>query len=424
MMSHCSILESMDDAHNSRVSETLIWTGSAYSAPLGSNGTSCALVESARIIATEKMNMKHIAVLTAILLVSPCVRAAGAPVFLPAGGANLDQAAFSQWVDGKEMPIAEDGPYSVMWTTQKRPDWRGVKFGEGRAVGMRYLRIAFTEPITVGSVLVRGGGSLSVLKPEAAYPGDLADDSQWMAADRLLDGKPSRKEVGREDYAFWILPAEMQTRAMRFSHLPSPGDPEMAGWLGGVWVNEQRLGNVAPQALAQSVAREDVSAKLIDESNNRTWGTWSNGEQGAALPVSPEHPEIITLTWPKPVKLSGLCLLWTGLSSVEVDAFTGGASENVREAADSRWQRAGSRSGMDALYPMALGPNWVPFEKQVETRALRLHIVAGAKSRHPHLQDKVKGGRRVWLGELMAVAPLASDAILIRQRNLALKKKG
>ena len=222
--------------------------------------------ENGRHHQTGTRNMKRIAILAALLLVSPCVRAADTPVFQPAGGESLDQAAFTQWVDGKETPIADDaakdGPYSVVWTAQKRPDWRGVKFGQGRAVGVRHLRIGFTEPITVGSVLVRGGGSLSVLKPDAAYPGDLADDSQWIAAERLLDGEVSRQEVGREDYAFWVLPPGTQTRALRFSHRPSPGDPEMAGWLGGVWINEQRLGNVAPQALAQSVAREDASAKL------------------------------------------------------------------------------------------------------------------------------------------------------------------
>ncbi|MBN2475476.1 MAG: hypothetical protein JXB62_12770 [Pirellulales bacterium] len=361
--------------------------------------------------------MKPIDILTALLLVSPCVPAADAAVFQPAADANLDRTVFAQWVDGKETPIAEDaakdGPGSVVWIANRMPDWRGVKFGEGRAIGARHLRIGFAEPVTVGSVLVRGGGSLSVLKSDVAHPGDLADDSQWINAERLLDGEPSRKEVGREDYAFWVLPSEMQTRALRFSHSPSPGDPEMAGWLGGVWIHERRFANIAPQARAQSVAREDVSAKLIDESNNRTWSTWDNGAQGAALQVSPEHPEMVTLTWPKPVNLSGLCLLWTGFSAVEVDAFIGGASESVREAADSSWRCVGSRSGMDALYPMALGPNWVPFEKPVETRAVRLRIVAGAKSGHPHLQDKVREGRRVWMGELMAVTPLASDAALV-----------
>ena len=294
-----------------------------------------------------------------------------------------------------------------------------MKFGEGRAFGVRHLRIGFTQSITSGSVLVRGGGTLSVLKPGAAYPGDVTDDSQWLAAERLVKGEVSREEVGNEDYGMWLLPAGTQTRALRFSHSPTPGDNEMAGWLGGVWINEQRLGNIAPQSVAQSIARDDVSAKLIDESNNRTWLTWNNGEQGAALPVSPEHPEVITLTWPQLVTLRGICLLWTGFSAVEVDAFQGHANASIREAADSSWLRVGSRSDMDALYPMALGPNWIPFDQKVETRALRLRIVASAKPNHPHLQDKVKVGRRVWLGELMAVAPLADDAALT---NLILPK--
>jgi len=352
--------------------------------------------------------MKYI-VITALLLVLPLVRAAETPGFQPTGGANLDQVTFAQWVDGKEISIAQDiakdGAHSVMWTVQRRPDWRGVEFGQGRAVGARHLRIGFTEPITAGSVLVRGGGSLSVLKSDVPYPGDLAEESQWMAAERLVDGKPSRKEVRREEYAFWVLPPETLTRALRFTHLSSPGDREMAGWLGGVWVNEKRLANVAPQAIAQSVARDEASAKLLDREHN-DWNTWENGEQGAALPVSPEHPEIVTLTWPKPIKLNGLCLLWTGFSAVDVDTFIGNGGENVREAADSSWQWVASRRDMDVLYPMALGPNWVPFEKPLLTRAVRLRIVAGAKSGHPHLKDKVKEGRRVWLGELMAVASL------------------
>ena len=360
--------------------------------------------------------MRFTAILAILLLVSPSLRAADTPIFQPAGGSSLDKAVFAQWVDGKESPIAEDqakdGPSTVVWTAKKRPDWRGVKFAQGRAGGVRYLRIGFTKNVVVGSVLVRGGGSLSVLKAGAAYPGDLAADSQWIPADRLLDGAVSRKEVGREDYAMWVLPTGTVTRALRFSHSPAAGDREMAGWLGGVWVNEERLGNVAPQGLVQSVARDDVSVKIVDESNNGTWGAWSNGEQGAAVPVSPEHPEIVTLTWPKAVRLSGVCLLWTGFSAVQIDAFIGGDNENVRQAANSKWRLAGERSDMSALYPMGLGANWVRFDKPVKTRALRLRIIAGGKAGHPHLKDKVKSGRRVWLGELMAIAPMQNDAAL------------
>ena len=86
------------------------------------------------------------------------------------------------------------------------------------------------------------------------------------------------------------------------------------------------------------------------------------------------------------MKLAGLCLLWTGFSEVEVEAFTGANDENVREAADSSWQRVASRSGMDSLYPLPLGPQWIAFEKPASTRALRLRITKAAQSR----------GIRIW----------------------------
>ena len=255
--------------------------------------------------------MKHSLILLITLLAPLAGLHAADNSFQPIGGASLDKAAFTQWVDGKEMPIAESeakgGPSAVVWTANTRPEFRGVKFGEGRAIGVRHLRIGFTDSIAVGSVLVRGGGTLSVLKADAASLGDIAEDSQWVAAERLVDGEVSRQEVNQEGYALWVLPAGTKTHALRFSHSPNPGDREMAGWLGGVWILESRLGNVAPQALAQSVARDDFSAKLVDESNNRQWQAWDNGEKGAALPISSEHPEFITLTWPQAVKLDGVC---------------------------------------------------------------------------------------------------------------------
>ena len=325
--------------------------------------------------------------------------------------ASLDRAAFAQWVDGASSPIADKAPTAAVWTAKAKPDWQGVKFGEGHATGIRHLRVGLTENTAVGSVLVRGGGMLSVLKAGAVYPGDLADDTQWIAAERLTDSAVSRAEVDMEGYALWTLPAGTQTRALRFSHTPAAGDRETAGWLGGVWILPERLANVGQQALAQSAARDDVSARLVDGSNNRTWVTWDNGEKGATFPLSPEHPEFITLTWPKAVSLQGVCLLWTGFAAVEIEAFTGGDDENVKEAADARWQRVASRSDMDSLYPLALGPQWIGWEKPTLTRALRLRITKGAKSGHSHLADKVKEGRRVWLGEIMALAPVATGKL-------------
>jgi len=318
---------------------------------------------------------------------------------------DLDASAFAQQVAGKESPMAE-APTAVVWTSKTKPEYRGVKFGQGREGGVRHLRIGFVKEVNVGSVLVSGGGSLSVLKPTAMYPGDLSDDSQWISAERLVNGEVSHAEVAEGNYALWVLPPNTNTRALRFSHTPAAGDREMAGVLGGVWIESERLGNVSPQALVQSRARDDVSARLVDESNNKTWQAWDNGEDGGALPVSMEHPDILTLMWPKAVAMNGLCLLWTGFQSCEVDAFIGADDANVREASASNWHRAAVGTKLEAWYPLPLGPNWIAFNEKVRTRALRLRITDGAKANHPHLTSKVKDGKRVWLGELMALVPL------------------
>ena len=332
----------------------------------------------------------------------------------------LDNATFAQWLGGSESPVNGDGGktgglQNVVWTKSGRPDWRGLKFGVGREPGTRHLRIGFTKPMPIGSVLVSGGGALSFLKADAAYPGDLANESQWLPAERLHNGVASRAEVGEGNYGLWVLPPGLSPRALRLTHTPAPGDRENAGSLGGLWILPQRAGNVAPQALVQSTARDDVSARLVDESFNRTWNTWDNGDTGAALAVSPEHPETITMAWSANVGVNGVCLLWKGFTAVEVDVFTGAPDESVRSAPESSWHRVAGDRDPETYYPSSFGPHWLAFEKPVSTRALRFRIAEGFKSAqgmHTHLAGKVWEGKRVWLGEIVALAPLADDAAL------------
>ena len=264
--------------------------------------------------------------------------------------AELDAAAFVQWHNGSAIPIsaeqAKNGPAAVVWTARTDPSLFGIRFGEGREPGVRHLRIGFAAPVAIGSVLVRGGGTLSVLKADAAYPGDLSDDTLWITASRLKDGAESQAEVGSGSFGLWLLPAGTTTRALRFTHSPAPGDREMSGSLGGVWLHDKRLLNLAPQALAQSSGRDDASAKLIDERHN-DWGTWDNGERGAEQRIDESHPEIVTLTWPRAVTLSGVCLLWNGFGSATFDAFTGPDDANVRAAPEAQWQRLTEASKLD-----------------------------------------------------------------------------
>ncbi|MEA3212271.1 MAG: hypothetical protein QOE70_5328 [Chthoniobacter sp.] len=321
---------------------------------------------------------------------------------------DLDAAVFAEWNgDGGERTLAseKDGPKQALWTRNSRPDLRGVTFGESAAPGIRHLRCGFKTPVAVGSVLVRGGGQLSALKTGAAYPGDLARETDWLPAERIKSAEISHEEVGREELAIWTFPPGTTTRALRFTHLAPASDTKYGGWLGGALIWPDRLANIAPQAQAVASAGDEVVAKINNE-KDESWKTWDNGKEGAAQPVSPEHPEWLMLVWPRAVLLSGLETLWTGFSSADVQIFTGPATTHPREAGDAEWKTLKSFSKLENGYPLPLWPNALEFDQAVTTRAVRLRLTGTTTEGHPHLKSHMKDGKRVWLGELMALQPI------------------
>ncbi len=354
--------------------------------------------------------------LAALALAPVWASAALAPAYGSAftnlvSAADLDPQAFRQWVDGTESPMPEaDGPKHTVWTRESTVQWSGSTFGAGRVAGPRHLRVGFRRPVAPGSVLVRGGGQLSVLKPEAPYPGDLANDAQWQPAERLAAGEVTRREVNDDTYALWLLPTNTATRALRFTHVADLTDKTYQGFLGGVWLLRERLVNVAPQALAISARNPQRADRLNNGGNDGTWGTWDNWEETAPneVVVSPEHPDTILLVWPQAMPVAGLCALWAGFGSVEVQGYAGPAERHPREARDQDWQTLRRFSGLENYYPLQLGPNWLDFGQVVTNRALRLRLTGVTREGHPHLNGNTKQGRRVWLGEILALMPLGS----------------
>ncbi len=326
--------------------------------------------------------------------------------------AQLDPEAFEQEVAGQTSPgpITKNGVTDIIWTADSQPDWKGLPFGNDASPGPRHLRIGFREEVPVGAVLVRGGGQLSVLKSSAAYPGPLADDALWVAAERLNNNEVGAAEVAAGDYGLWVLPPGTRTRALRFTHTVEPTDRETFGWLGGLMVLPQRVANVAPQAVVAASALPEAAGKVVDGSHNN-WATWENGPDGAARVISAEQPEWLILAWPQPRKLSGLAFLWNGFAAAEIEAFAGEANAPLAAAPATDWTRVAAPEGLVTWYPHALGPNWVEFGKPVETRAIRIRMTAGSSGRHPHVLGKVKDGRRVWLGEVMALSPLGEAPV-------------
>lgn len=327
----------------------------------------------------------------------------------PLASDQLDTNAFVMWVDGGEKPVTvKEGPRLVLWTRNSTAEWQGVTFGESKNSGPRHLRVGWNSPVTVGSVLVRGGGQLSVLKATAMYPGRLDNETDWLPAQRLKDGQLSRDEVTKEEYAVWVLPPGTTTRALRFTHTSALIDKSYAGWLGSTFVLTERWVNAAAHATSSASGNNDKANKLNNSSNDGMWSAWDNAPETNAPVISAEHPAWLTLTWSQSVKLRGLNALWAGFSAADVLAFTGPADKHPRDASDADWQLLRSFDKIENQYPRALGLNWLDFGREVTTRAVRVRItkVIDEARAHGHLKGNTKGGRRVWLGELLALQSL------------------
>ncbi|QDU94739.1 NHL repeat-containing protein [Lignipirellula cremea] len=334
---------------------------------------------------------------------------------------QIDPAATAVWVDGKTTALDPDqretNPLWVLWTSSPKlhPGHNGMAFGAGKLPGPRHLRIGLKEPATIGSVLVKGGGAVSVLRPTATAPGDLADDTQWLPASRLGVSGIHRDEAGRDDLAIWVLPPGTKSQAIRFTHLAAPADSVYEGYLGGVLIAPQRWANLAPMAAPAAESNHRYADRIINGKSDQ-WNTWENlsqsdAEESPRPEISAEHPEWILLTWPSPVNLDRLLAVWSGFAVAKVQAYVGPADRHPRDASDADWQTVGDFQDLENGYPTPFWPNALPFASIVRTRAIRLQVTAVTVPRHPHVMRRTAEGKRIWLGELMACVDLGQEPL-------------
>ncbi len=344
----------------------------------------------------------------------------GQGISTPVRQENIDPDAFAEWQDGREQAPegsgSDRGPQWILWTnSQQRIGHSGLTFGIDKKPGPRHLRIGFKQAIPVGTVLTRGNIRLSVLKPDRVDPGELDDDTQWIDGRRLADGVTTTAQADRDECVLWVFPAGTTTRALRFTHDADPADETYEGWLGGAAVLRQRLLNLAPLSLAASKSNSRHAGKVINGLTD-SWKCWENTdaniEDPAAQPViSDKNPEWIQLTWTAPVRLDGVIAIWTGFGAVDIQRYSGPAELHPRDASDDDWSVVISRSGFECGYPATLWPNYFPFEETIRTRAIRLRIADVTPANHSHVKTKPADGRRVWLGEVMAVQDLANKSL-------------
>ena len=261
-------------------------------------------------------------------------------------------------------PARSQSIRQIAWTRTTTPSsYYFAAYGASLHPGVRRLRIGLTAPVAVGSVLVRGGGALSVLRPNAPYPGNLADDSQWIPAQRIVDHQQSTAEVAHDGFALWVLPANTQdARPALYACRRADGfELSPAGGRQLVHPGQPYDQSRAAGRRAFTSSNPAAAIRLNDEIYDPGRG-WDNGPDFDNL-VSPEHPEWISLVWPRKVTLRGLAAVLAGFGAADAQVFTGPDSEAIRNAPDSDWQPAGAPYALRSQYSLPLGVDWLDFGK-------------------------------------------------------------
>jgi len=333
---------------------------------------------------------------------------------------NLGTVTYTEWVEGAEKPIVHTDNKGVvkapnyLWSAGIAIEGKQLIFGDSKTPGIRYLRIGFEKPVTVGSILAHGGGRVSVLKPGATLPGDLKDDSQWIPAQRLKNGKVSDEEAGPDHEVVWTLPTTVTTQAIRFTHTAQSIDKIYAGNLGGLALFPSRWTNLAPQAVASASASDQNASRINDEIAGERRG-WENisGRDGDRPKTIAEDPEWVMLVWPRPVTLGGVALLYNAFGAAEIQAYTGPEGKHPRDASDSDWKTIQTLANVKTQAPAQLDLLPVAFEAPITTRALRLRFTVSFDEARTFFRWKgqSRDGKRVALGEWMALQPLDTAAL-------------
>jgi len=286
----------------------------------------------------------------------------------PVSASDFDPAAFAELVDGQPLVGADAAKVmpELIWTHESRQRGAyGYMFGKSRKLGVRHLRLGFTRVLPMGAIVAAGNVRVSVLKAESPYPGDPADESQWIAAQRVGEGRVTGEETTDPDCCtLWTLPPGTQSRALRFTHTALVAadvtrDGLYAGTLGGVYILPGRLANLAPLAIPSSRSGNENAGRIINGRRDNYWKGWENINRdnpdalAAAKPVS-ENPEWLMLTWPEPVDLQGVAFLVPFFASADVQRYTGKVDTHPRDAGDAAWTTVASVSGLRSLYPLGL----------------------------------------------------------------------
>ena len=274
--------------------------------------------------------------------------------------------------------------------------WLESAWGPGRR---QHVVVAFRKPVNLGSCLLPVPRApykvrLSFLKPEAPFPPEPDDKSQWVpfATQAALPwdvATPPDRTSTRALLVTFTTAADddpIDDLLEPGKSGKGPGDDLTKGakdsvglggttsaWQGkieGLKILQRRFKNL------YASAKVSVSSGKVDKE-----GVWIAQR---TEPLSREKPECFVMEWGAPQSLRGLAVKEIDCKLAEVDVWTGPDAAPIDMHADGHWTQVGSyvprrrmnHSGFSGHNALArYMDDTVDFGREVRTRAVRIRVV-------------------------------------------------
>lgn len=315
-----------------------------------------------------------------------------------------------------------DAPEALKHTLGIRPgytpqaQWRTAFTTEKKA----YFRVAFTTPTQIGTMFMKPMGfwapddgksiiqcamgqpwewrplsadpnvTISYLKEDAAAPGDVRDDSQWITV------KPAPQSM---HLRMSIFPPGVKTQAVRIS-VTSPFADGVKWFCGTDYMlfTRGRFYNVVPDAASvyASSQKEKYAMPWSHEFAATADQLTAGGKYWAADAeddVSATDPQWVTFTWDEPKTLVGLVLTDPFAKQVDVQALKAESTADAFDAPAEEWASATKLSiGIPYRAPNLVAQG---FSRPMKTKAIRLQITDTFSNENEDVPGITQGGKRV-----------------------------
>jgi sugar lactone lactonase YvrE len=276
----------------------------------------------------------------------------------------------------------------------------------------QYFRLAFTRPLTIGTIIAVTAGSFSTLRPEATYPGRLDAEADWAP---LSDPHPAG------DLRVLALPQLLATRALRVSFAsPSPGTAPRRAEIAGLRLLRGRYANLAwgAVALADSEAADnDREREAFGRQglNDGVVGGDAGGEwrHRPGAPLTEAAPAWAALRWDAPQAIVAVGFVNAFAKTLAVDTYGGPGEVHPLAAPASAWQERG-RADVPIWWRPAYTDFLLDLGQPPRTTCVRVRCTAALTTENPDIAyQSQQQPLQARLGELLALCDLGAAPVAI-----------